>query len=70
MTSKTHLKKTNEIDRKRYKKAIWEKQKIKELKDITKLHLEGRCMHRPTALGGALSELHRPIFFSWKKTLT
>ena len=31
--------------------------------DITKLYLEGRCMHRPTALGGALSELHRPNFF-------
>jgi hypothetical protein len=32
-------------------------------RDITELHPEGRCMHRPTALGGAFSELHRPIFF-------
>ena len=31
--------------------------------DITKLHLEGRCMHRPTALGGAICKLHRPNFF-------
>ena len=33
------------------------------MKDITKLHLEGRCMHRPTALGGAICKLHRPNFF-------
>ena len=31
MTSKTHLNKPNEMDRKRYKKVIWEQQKIKEL---------------------------------------
>ena len=31
MTSKTRLNKPNEMDRKRYKKVIWEKQKIKEL---------------------------------------
>ena len=41
----------------------------RKLGDITKLHLEGRCVHRPTALGGAICKLHRPNFFFLQMTL-
>ena len=38
-------------------------------RDITKLHLEGWCMHHPSALGGAICKLHHPNFFFLKITL-